>query len=298
MAAGIIDHECGTRDMRRINGMFRVMPRTAVLGMVAAGAMAGVPLLNGFLSKEMFFAEAVEQGALGGYAYVLPAFATFAGVLSVAYSIRFVHDVFFNGEPVNLPAVPHEPPGWMRLPVGILAALCLVVGLVPQLASGRCSGRPRPPRSAGPPPEYKLVIWHGFNLPLVMSIVAMAAASPGTCSAACCSTCMTATRRTSPAPPPSSACSMPRSPAPARRWRWPIRAACAATRSTCSAAAGALGLAGFLGAGRRRCGAACPGPGRSGGAWRAARAALRRRRLRRAAPPAPRSRSPSPASSG
>jgi multicomponent K+:H+ antiporter subunit A len=110
--------------------------------------MAGVPLLNGFLSKEMFFAEAVEQGALGGYAYVLPAFATFAGVLSVAYSIRFVHDVFFNGEPVNLPAVPHEPPGWMRLPVGILAALCLVVGLVPQLVVGPLLWAARPPRSA------------------------------------------------------------------------------------------------------------------------------------------------------
>jgi multicomponent K+:H+ antiporter subunit A len=174
MAAGIVDHECGTRDMRRINGMFRVMPHTAVLGMVAAGAMAGVPLLNGFLSKEMFFAEAVEQGALGGYAYVLPAFATFAGILSVAYSIRFVHDVFFNGEPVNLPRVPHEPPGWMRLPVGILAALCLVVGLVPQFAVGGLLWTASAAALGGPPPEYKLVIWHGFNLPLVMSIVAMA----------------------------------------------------------------------------------------------------------------------------
>src|SRR5690606_7035540 len=76
MAAGIIDQESGTRDMRRINGMFRIMPRTAVLGIIAAAAMAGVPLLSGFLSKEMFFTEAVQQGALGGYAYLLPAFAT------------------------------------------------------------------------------------------------------------------------------------------------------------------------------------------------------------------------------
>ena len=174
MAAGIIDHECGTRDMRRINGMFRVMPRTAVLGIVAASAMAGVPLLNGFLSKEMFFAEAVEAGALGGYAYVLPVFATFAGILSVAYSIRFVHDVFFNGAPMDLPREPHEPPGWMRVPVGILAGLCLVVGLVPQLAVGAILWTASAAALGGPPPEYKLVIWHGFNLPLAMSIVAMA----------------------------------------------------------------------------------------------------------------------------
>ncbi|MBM6584297.1 hypothetical protein ILT44_29300, partial [Microvirga sp. BT689] len=58
MAAGIIDHESGTRDIRRLSGLFRFMPITATLAMVAAAAMAGVPLLNGFLSKEMFFAEA------------------------------------------------------------------------------------------------------------------------------------------------------------------------------------------------------------------------------------------------
>ncbi|MGO4816658.1 proton-conducting transporter membrane subunit, partial [Cupriavidus sp. 2MCAB6] len=56
MAAGIIDHETGTRDMRRISGLFRYMPITGTLAMVACAAMAGVPLLNGFLSKEMFFA--------------------------------------------------------------------------------------------------------------------------------------------------------------------------------------------------------------------------------------------------
>ena len=57
MAAGIIDHETGTRDIRRLSGLYRFMPITATLAMVAAAAMAGVPLLNGFLSKEMFFAE-------------------------------------------------------------------------------------------------------------------------------------------------------------------------------------------------------------------------------------------------
>ena len=60
MAAGIIDHETGTRDIRRLSGLNRFMPFTARLAMVAAAAMAGVPLLNGFLSKEMFFAEALS----------------------------------------------------------------------------------------------------------------------------------------------------------------------------------------------------------------------------------------------
>ena len=61
MAAGIIDHETGTRDIRRLSGLYHFMPITATLAMVAAAAMAGVPLLNGFLSKEMFFAETIAD---------------------------------------------------------------------------------------------------------------------------------------------------------------------------------------------------------------------------------------------
>lgn len=63
MAAGIIDHETGTRDMRRLSGLYRFLPATATLAMAASAAMAGVPLFNGFLSKEMFFAESVETHA-------------------------------------------------------------------------------------------------------------------------------------------------------------------------------------------------------------------------------------------
>ena len=63
MAAGIIDHETGSRDMRQLNGLWQFMPITGTLAMVASAAMAGVPLLNGFLSKEMFFAETIDLDA-------------------------------------------------------------------------------------------------------------------------------------------------------------------------------------------------------------------------------------------
>jgi multicomponent K+:H+ antiporter subunit A len=177
MSAGIIDHETGTRDMRRINGLFKTMPFTATLGMVAAAAMAGVPLMNGFLSKEMFFAEAVEKDTHAAMAWLLPIGATLAGVFGVAYSIRFVHDVFFNGEPVSLPKVPHEAPFFMRLPVLLLVLLCIAVGLMPALTVGptlavaaqaALHGRPGLPL-----PEYRLAVWHGLNLPLAMSVVAV-----------------------------------------------------------------------------------------------------------------------------
>ena len=100
--------ETGSRDMRLINGMWKYLPHTAVLAIVASLAMAGVPLLNGFLSKEMFFGETLSQNLLGSFNWLVPAVATLAGVFSVAYSLRFIHDVFFNGEPASETAFPNS----------------------------------------------------------------------------------------------------------------------------------------------------------------------------------------------
>lgn len=175
MAAGIIDHEAGTRDMRRVNGLFRYMPQTAVLAIVAAAAMAGVPLLNGFLSKEMFFGQTLDLTRTGGWYWGLPAAAVLAGAFSVAYSVRFIHDVFFNGDPIDLPRTPHEPVLWMRIPVGLLAALCLLVGVLPAATVA-----PLLAVAAGsvllnePLPAYDLAVWHGLNWPLLMSLMALA----------------------------------------------------------------------------------------------------------------------------
>ena len=55
MIAGIIDHESGTRDLRKLSGLWQLLPFTATLTMITAASMAGVPLTNGFLSKEIFF---------------------------------------------------------------------------------------------------------------------------------------------------------------------------------------------------------------------------------------------------
>ena len=173
MAAGIIDHETGSRDMRKLNGLWRYMPHTAMLAMVAALAMAGVPLLNGFLSKEMFFAETLQQGSLGALSWILPVLATVAGIFSVAYSLRFIHDVFFNGEPINLPKTPHEPPRYMKIPVEILVALCFVVGIAPGLVVAEILHSAATSLLQGETPYYSLAIWHGFNFPLLMSFIAL-----------------------------------------------------------------------------------------------------------------------------
>jgi len=176
MAAGIIDHETGTRDIRRLSGLHRLMPFTARLAMVAAAAMAGVPLLNGFLSKEMFFAEALWAPAPHPMIYdIMPAAAVVASALSVAYSLRFIHGVFFGPDPVDLPRRPHEPPAWMRLPVEILVLACIVVGVLPAATVGPFLDTAVRSILGAATPQYSLAVWHGFNQPLVMSLVALTA---------------------------------------------------------------------------------------------------------------------------
>ena len=173
MAVGIIDHESGTRDIRRLSGLRRMMPVTATLAMVAAAAMAGVPLLNGFLSKEMFFAETVFLHASPFLNIVLPLLATVAGMFSVAYSLRFTIDVFFGAPATELPMQPHEPPHWMRVPVELLVLACLVVGIFPAWSVGRFLLAAASPVVGGELPAFNLALWHGFNKPFAMSVAAM-----------------------------------------------------------------------------------------------------------------------------
>ena len=174
MSVGIIDHETGTRDMRRLDGLLRFMPITGTLAIVACAAMAGVPLLNGFLSKEMFFAETVFVSAHPAVEFGLPAAATLAGVFAVVYSLRFGHDVFFGGPPVDCPRQPHEPVHWMRVPVELLVLACVVVGMLPAWSVGSLLATAAQPVVGGTLPAYSLAVWHGFNTPLLMSGVATA----------------------------------------------------------------------------------------------------------------------------
>ncbi|QWT16656.1 monovalent cation/H+ antiporter subunit A [Sphingobium xenophagum] len=173
MAAGIIDHETGTRDLRKLSGLAHFMPVTATLAMVAAAAMAGVPLLNGFLSKEMFLAEALEAHSGTILDRVLPVLATLASMFSVFYSLRFIHQAFFGPPPDDLPHIPHEAPHWMRLPIEILVLLCILIGTIPALTIGPLLNMAVKSVLGDRTPAYSLAVWHGFTLPLLMSAIAL-----------------------------------------------------------------------------------------------------------------------------
>jgi multicomponent K+:H+ antiporter subunit A len=175
MGAGIIDHETGTRDMRRLSGLIRFMPISATLAMVAAAAMAGVPLLNGFLSKEMFFAESLEvNGPVPLLDRSLPYVATVAGMFSVAYSLRFILATFFGPDPQGLSRTPQEPPRWMRFPIELLVFVCVAVGMFPAHTIGPFLDVAVRSVLKEDTPQYSLALWHGFNQPVLMSFFALA----------------------------------------------------------------------------------------------------------------------------
>ena len=179
MLAGIIDHETGTRDLRKLSGIWQLLPFTATLTLITAASMAGVPLTNGFISKEMFFTELLANLS-GSVMFIAAIMATLAGIFAVMYSIRLVHGVFFDGaigsQVPNKAA--HEPPLGMHLPAIILAILCILIGIFPALLAGDLVNSVT--RASLIQPSFAgthLSIWHGFNTPLIMSLIALVGGS-------------------------------------------------------------------------------------------------------------------------
>ncbi len=169
MTAGIVDHETHTRDIKRVGGLRHLMPVTFVIGTIAALSMAGIPLLNGFLSKEMMLEEA-SHTTLFGSPYAVPILATVGAVLSVAYSFRFVVHVFLGPVRSDYPHTPHDPPFAMWAAPALLVVVVVLIGIAPFLAEGLVTIAANAVTGADLHPHLK--IWHGFTPALWMSAVA------------------------------------------------------------------------------------------------------------------------------
>lgn len=178
MSVGIIDHETGTRDIRRLGGLWSLMPITGTLTLMAGAAMAGFPPFNGFLSKEMLLTKALASELFGGLGSIIPLLVLLGATLSVAYSLRLVHGVFFAKSIDNSPAEqalhPHDPPQGMYLPGLILAFLCLLVGLLPMTLAAPLINSASLAVQGVNNPVFTFALWHGLNLPLMMSLIAIA----------------------------------------------------------------------------------------------------------------------------
>jgi multicomponent K+:H+ antiporter subunit A len=173
MNAGIVDHETGTRDIRRLGGLIGLMPIAGLSGIVAGLSMAGLPPFNGFISKEMMLEEATHTvGA--GVPWLLPVAVTLGSLLSAAYSFRYVYGVYFGPQRDDYPAAPHDPGIGLWGPPGVLVALVILIGLFPSAFAGPLvASVARAVVQDTELPSYYLSLWHGFTPALLMSVIAV-----------------------------------------------------------------------------------------------------------------------------
>jgi len=122
LAAGSVIHSVGTRDMRRMGGLGRQMPFVRNVFIVGALALAGVPILNGFWSKELILEIGLEHSPLWAYGVML-----FGAGLTAFYTFRMVWLVFFGKERDRLNV--HRAGSAMRVALGILAGGTFVTWL-------------------------------------------------------------------------------------------------------------------------------------------------------------------------
>ncbi|WP_068775832.1 Na+/H+ antiporter subunit A [Paenibacillus sp. FJAT-26967] len=141
MVVGIVDHETGTRDIRKLGGLMSLMPVTFSIAVIGAFSMAGLPPFNGFLSKEMFFTAALNILQLNiwnmeSLSILFPVIAWVASIFTFLYSMLLVFKTFTGPKQLDqLPRKPHEAPLGMLLPPVVLASLAVVFGFFPNLLS-------------------------------------------------------------------------------------------------------------------------------------------------------------------
>src|SRR5690554_3106044 len=180
MMVGIIDHETGTRDIDRLGALWAMMPLTGTMTILAGSAMAGLPPFNGFLSKEMLFEQSLTNNLLGALSIIIPLLVALAAMLSVAYSLRLIVSLFFAApkltrEQKALPPIKvHDPAPGMLAPGLVLAVTSLLIGLFPTTLAAPLLNAASLAVQGETTPSFKLALWHGINLPLLMSIAAVA----------------------------------------------------------------------------------------------------------------------------
>ncbi|MFP6888734.1 MAG: hydrogen gas-evolving membrane-bound hydrogenase subunit E [Nitrospinota bacterium] len=176
MVVGIIDHETGTRDIRLLGHLARKMPRCHILAVLAAISLIGIPPMGGFITKEMLYGVSIHPGGPGNWAAFWPWLTLCAGIITALYHLRFLGAPFWTPAEGESTKPGHDPsPGFLAAPA-ILVVLAIAFGVAPWLiqdaiiapaASATLSG--------GPPLALHLVLWHGVNQPLVMTIITVAA---------------------------------------------------------------------------------------------------------------------------
>lgn len=179
MVVGIIDHETGTRDIRRLGGLMQIMPVSFTLAVIGAFAMAGLPPFNGFLSKEMFFTAMLNASKMKFFnmetlGMLFPFIAWIASVFTFIYCMILVFKTFRGKyKPEKLDKKPHEAPLGMLIPPIVLAVLVVGIFFFPNILSEHLLQQAAHSVLPGLPEGIfakKISAWHGVNAELIMTI--------------------------------------------------------------------------------------------------------------------------------
>ncbi|RYG74763.1 Na+/H+ antiporter subunit A [Lentibacillus lipolyticus] len=182
MVAGIVDHETGTRDIRKLGGLMTFMPMSAALALFGTFSMAGIPLpfLNGFYSKELFFKSTLKlpQGAhpvTNFLVEAIPYLAVFGSIFTFVYSLYFLFGTFGGKKQVDkLPKHPHEAPVGMLIAPFVLVLGVILIGLFPNVFNGTFIAHAAE-AVAGTTIVKEITFWHGFeSTAFQMSLVVVA----------------------------------------------------------------------------------------------------------------------------
>ncbi|OMP68232.1 Na+/H+ antiporter subunit A [Domibacillus epiphyticus] len=179
MVVGIVDHEVGTRDIRKLGGLISLMPITFTLTVISSFSMAGLPPFNGFLSKEMFFTAVLNANemtifSMDTWGLLFPIIAWIGSIFTFTYSMIVVFRTFLGPyRREKLEKDPHEAPVGMLISPIILCMLVILLFFVPN----RLSDYLLSPAMNSILPAYqnmdglipKISPWHGFNLELFMT---------------------------------------------------------------------------------------------------------------------------------
>lgn len=172
LVVGSVDHEAGSRDLRRLGGLARFMPFTFAVGLVAALSMAGLPPLFGFLAKETLLATATHPDVPASVNLIFPAATVISGAFLLAQAGMLVWDTFL-GKPRDPTIHAHEAPWPMVLAPALPALLSLAVGLLPEPAFLARFLADAAAEAYGAKVKVSLAIWTGISVPLLLSIVAV-----------------------------------------------------------------------------------------------------------------------------
>lgn len=167
MVVGIVDHQTGTRDLRRLPPLGRGWRATIAVGVVSAASMAGVPLAFGFVAKEKAY-QALLDAPVQGAGPVL-AIMVAGSALTFAYSARVVWGLAWLPRRRAGLEVPHPPARAFVAPGVLLAVVTLVLGVWPGLLDRPVDAAARSLATA--PKAVHLALWHGFNTALALSAV-------------------------------------------------------------------------------------------------------------------------------